>query len=620
MKVQYRYEPFQLNDIISDKTIKIPQFQRNVVWNTKKRKEFIETIRNGNPFGSILVHQDEKKDYSLVDGLQRISTIKNYYKNPFDYFDYVDLNSDMVKELIKHHYEHNGIKYEKDSDAVNQQCIEIQKRIFERLKNNESTTHITFEIAKEFSLVTDEEFFSIFSRIITDFNNKKDISDLLVPAIVYIGPSENLPAIFYNLNTGGVNLSKYETFSSLWDSQKYILNDEEINNKIYEKYNQLREKSDLEVDITKEDIVENGVTLFEYCYSISEILRDNKRKFNLIFGTSKKSTDPIGFEILSLVLGLDVNHAERLGLKEVDNKKGILVGAKEEFLIKLKDIIVETFQKITDSLEYWIIAENGTNNTLDSTYMIYHMAISYIRHNYQFDLNKYQIEYIGNRNWNDKFCRYLPLYYLKDYITDFWKINRQVSDLTREINSEESLGKYAKNISMKEWEDSLNQFRENQIKEIGTTISLKSKLFIDYLIKYKLETNPELRVYFNKKFNNNNITIDYEHIIPQKRIENQLGKNNIKGYPVSSLGNLCYLASIDNRAKREKTIYEYVDDRPTFIVDEKYLNLINYPSKEELRFIDYSSMEFDEKYKEFISNRMDEMFEQFKILVEKRYN
>lgn len=38
MEVQYRYEPFLLNDIISEKIIKVPQFQRNVVWNTKKEK------------------------------------------------------------------------------------------------------------------------------------------------------------------------------------------------------------------------------------------------------------------------------------------------------------------------------------------------------------------------------------------------------------------------------------------------------------------------------------------------------------------------------------------------------------------------------------------------------
>ena len=116
------------------------------------------------------------------------------------------------------------------------------------------------------------------------------------------------------------------------------------------------------------------------------------------------------------------------------------------------------------------------------------------------------------------------------------------------------------------------------------------------------------------------MTIDFEHIIPQKRMENQLGKNNLKSYPVSSLGNLCYLASIDNRAKRDKTIYEFVENRPSFIVDKDYLNLINYPSKEELRFIDYSLLEFNDKYKEFIGNRLDILFKEFKELVKEKYN
>lgn len=619
MKVQYRYEPFRLNDILSEKTIKIPQFQRNVVWNSKKRKEFVETLRKGNPFGCILVHQTEDKEYLLVDGLQRVSTIKNYSNNPFDYFDYTDLDSKLVKELIKHHYEVNGIMYQENSEAVEQLCVQLQKSIFTRLKNDESIPHISFELVKEFSLVNDEILFTIIERVIQDFKENANIADLFVPAIVYTGPSENLPAIFYNLNTGGVNLSKYETFSSLWDASKYKLDDQDINNKIYEKYDLMREKSDLDVDISKEDIVENGVTLFEYCYSISEILRDKSRNFNLIFGTNKKSTDPIGFEIISLAIGLDVNRAEKIGLKRSGDKKGVLVGASPEFLVKLKDIIVEAFDKITKSLEAWVVAENGARNTLDSTYMIYHMAMSYIKHNYVIDTKDYHIEHIGNRSWNESFAKYLPIYYLKDYITDFWKVNRQVSDLTREINNEESLQRYVKNISMSEWNEALCQFRENQIKETGTTISLKAKLFIDYFIKYKFEKNAELRKYFNKNLMPN-LTIDYEHIVPQKRIENQLGKSNVKSYPVSSLGNLCYLASIDNRSKHEKTLYEFINDRPSFIVDKEFLDLVNYPAEDELRFINYSLVEFDKEYHNFIAQRMDRMFEEFKQLVHDKYN
>lgn len=617
MKVQYRYEPFQLKDILSEKTIKIPKFQRNVVWNNKKRKEFVDTLRNGNPFGSILVHQNENKEYSLVDGLQRISTIKNYYKNPYDYFDYSDVSADLVKQLLKYYYNNNGYQFDAESDAISQNVIAIQKSIFSRLKNGDDAIRIGFGLSDEFSLVKDEKTFSIISDIIKVFKDSMDISDLLVPAIVYTGSSENLPTIFYNLNTGGVNLSKYETFSSLWDDTLYKIYDKEIINKIYEKYDVMREKSELEVDISKDDIEENGITLFEYCYSISEILRDKNKEFNLIFGTNKKSTDPIGFEILSLILGLDVNKAERLGLKEVSGRKGVLVGAPSEFLVRLKNIIVESFSKILESLKYWICAENNSYNTLDSTYMLYHMAYSYINHNYNIDYINYKIDNIGNKLWNDKFLKYLPLHYLKDYITDFWKINRQVSDLTRELNNNSSLNKYANNISMEEWNGAFNLFRNNQMNDNGKTISLKSKLFLDYLVKLKFSQNAELKKYFTTGFGGNCI-IDYEHIIPQKRIENKIG--NTKSFPVSSLGNLCYLASKDNRSKREKTLYEFIDDRPSFASNPQYLELINYPSQEELRFIDYQPFEFDSCYRKFISDRMDVMFEQFKKLVHDKFN
>ncbi len=92
----------------------------------------------------------------LIDGLQRVATIKNYCKNPFDYFDYTDLDIELLKQLIKHYYENNGIKDEVDLDLTKQQCIEIQKKMFNRLKNKESSTHIAFELIKEFSLTNDE--------------------------------------------------------------------------------------------------------------------------------------------------------------------------------------------------------------------------------------------------------------------------------------------------------------------------------------------------------------------------------------------------------------------------------------------------------------------------------
>lgn len=604
MEVLYDCDKFSLKEILGEKIIKIPKFQRNIVWNTKKRKEFIETLRAGNPFGSILVHKVHG-EYILIDGLQRISTIKDYKQNPYKYFEYKDIESEYVLKLIEISYKYQRIYYDPESPAVKNFCIEIQKYIYNLMSTGVEKQKILFSTLNQFNLMVNEYTpFEYITKIIDDFNNKIDIDGLVVPTIIYKGSAENLPTIFYNLNTGGVNLSKYETFSAKWKSKKFIIKDNMITEKIVKKYEDLKKNSDLDVDVSSNEIETEGITLFEYCYSISEILRE--KKYKIILGNNKKSTDPIGFEILSLISGLNVNKAENLD--------DVLMNANEEFLIKLKDIIVETFDVITDSLKEWIKGYNEVNNTLDSTYMLYHMAMSYIKKNYYIDFYDYSIKNIKDNKWNEKYKKYLHLYYFKDYISDFWKINRQVSDLTREIENSDSLFRYANNISEEKWTEALDEFRKNQLSEVGTTISVKTKMFINYLIKYKIKENPINNKYMLNTYQNKKIRIDYEHIVPQKRIELQIknSNRNAKNYPISCLGNICYLSSTDNRAKKEKTLYEFVEDRPSFALDKEYLDLINYPTENELKFIDYSFEEFDKYYNDFISNRINILINEIK--------
>ena len=123
-------------------------------------------------------------------------------------------------------------------------------------------------------------------------------------------------------------------------------------------------------------------------------------------------------------------------------------------------------------------------------------------------------------------------------------------------------------------------------------------------------SNQSNSQYMLSTYKGKSYKIDYEHIIPQKRIE--LKVKNLKDYPVSCLGNICYLSSTDNRAKKDKTLYEFTDDRPSFALNEEYLKLIDYPNKNELQFIDYNSEEFVKYYKEFISNRMNNLLNEIK--------
>lgn len=60
-------------------TIKLnPDFQRNYVWTTDKKCQLIESLMLKIPLPMFYVSADEKGNYTVVDGLQRITTIRDY--------------------------------------------------------------------------------------------------------------------------------------------------------------------------------------------------------------------------------------------------------------------------------------------------------------------------------------------------------------------------------------------------------------------------------------------------------------------------------------------------------------------------------------------------------------
>lgn len=64
-----------------NKKIVIPMFQRGKRWNSKKKECFIDSLKKKYPIGTLLFYktvEGQKEIYTLIDGLQRGSTIKEY--------------------------------------------------------------------------------------------------------------------------------------------------------------------------------------------------------------------------------------------------------------------------------------------------------------------------------------------------------------------------------------------------------------------------------------------------------------------------------------------------------------------------------------------------------------
>lgn len=604
-KTNYQYQPIPLSDVLDDNKFIIPHFQRNVVWKQKRKQNFINNIRAGEPFGTILIRENNGK-YELIDGLQRVTTIMDFIENPFNYLDANVIPLEIAKEIIIKNLSIQQIPC--NDDYLDKIAPDVQNEIYERLKGGFKNYQAMSSIRKKFGLVDSTEIDDLIDECYKIFNEEKDISSLVLNAINYTGPAENIPNVFFNLNTGGVQLSKYETYAALWSKPLFKITDKELLDVIKNKYQQLEKDSDLEVDFNEEDLINNGISLFEFCYSLSGIIRE---KFSLLFGNNTKSTDPIGFEILTLVLNRKVNQADKLH----DLLKDCSISG--DFLISLKNMIIQSLSVINKSLEKLLIGLNKTHLYSDSTYMIYHIIASYIKENYSIDIDNETITPISVGLPRKDFETYLPLHYFYDCITDYWKANRQVSDLHRDINDDSKRKKYWYAIADQDWDVGVSMFMSSQ-ETINKTIPQKNKLFVDFLTKLKVKENMKFYTEFYTSSDVSNL--DFEHIAPQKAIVthiNDMTTSQQKVYPISAVGNLCYLSVKDNRSKRDKTIYEWVDDRPSYTFDKAYLDFILYPSENEISFVKYNNLQFRIEYDKFIHNRQTEMQNEFLNLIKK---
>lgn len=72
----------QIDDLVTEGDIELsPDFQRNFIWDETRQSRLIESIFLGLPLPSIYLSQYKDGRLTIVDGLQRIMTIRRFLKN-----------------------------------------------------------------------------------------------------------------------------------------------------------------------------------------------------------------------------------------------------------------------------------------------------------------------------------------------------------------------------------------------------------------------------------------------------------------------------------------------------------------------------------------------------------
>ena len=258
MENSWKMEEFTAQEIHEKqeaRKIVVPKYQRGIVWRDSQKKELIDSIKKGIPFGSILLYLDENaNNYRLIDGLQRCTTIYEFISNPANFYDEDDIDDNAINELIE------LIGVVSDKEKIRAKIIEI---ILQWIKLEHKTMqdvvgmqfyNCALELSRYFPTLTGKEQ-QIVDLIKPMFKRYIQMCDKMskakIPAIVITGSDEVLPIVFERINSKGSQLTKWQIYAATWSENKIRINKEL--NKIIDYNKERYEEMTIDDDINLQD-------------------------------------------------------------------------------------------------------------------------------------------------------------------------------------------------------------------------------------------------------------------------------------------------------------------------------------------------------------------------------
>lgn len=580
MNTKYKIETFSFGKL--RECIRIPSFQRNVVWNDDKRKEYMDTVLQGFPFGSLLLYKDTPEKYLLVDGLQRYTTLEDFLKYPQNYINIeknckTEINN--IIELLKQ----SGVQT--NYSTIRTDIINSIKQKFSFVKElGEMVDAIVNDVS---ALQQNTKCFTQLIAMLQKLQSQFNILDMEIPLIIYQGDYDDLPSIFEKVNANGTQLSRYDIYAATWSQIKFDYNDTSILELIDAKYTDMIERTGVEISNYSPGQVmkEQYINLFEFCFAFGKQLKKEFPRIFLTKRTETKDVDSVGFVLLSAILNNNI--------KSLDGIKRCFENAESNFtndLFDLKMKILECAKKVEDILGKYILTIDGKTNlakAIDS--QIITIVASLFKIKYSIKPNSFVITPNPNcKKIVSTFELCMPKRYLYDIIRGYWSGSGDTK-ATDELSKPIENNIYLLPVQKDSWETTLMDWMTDQIQKPSKKITPESKLFLNFIIRKKIS---ETR-YAGKKF-------DFALIITKKRF----GDNFSNRPGMSAVGNVCILPEHENRSAQTYTLYEDEELRKTITNNNSdTLNDFLYPEKSELSFtVATQTMTYD-RYLSFVNDR-----------------
>lgn len=565
MSHKYRSENIVFRHLKNQVTV--PNFQRKLVWSKSEKKNFIKTLHNGYPFGSILVYKyDENKKYTLIDGLQRYTTILDFEKNPQSYIDFSDYIGTLVNIINPEESLSIGLKNKLKLEIKNSVNIMISEReykenpLFLYKLLEKSCYEISIDISDKMEqiIMTQKDLEKYVDEYL-------DIDNISIPTIFFTGDENELANVFENLNKSGKKLTKYQVFAAQWSNYLLILPQEKyseiIINKVIERYNKLIETREIDIEGYDESKIRSTreINLSEFCYGLGVIILE---KMSVFWNHDNEDlANTIGYSTIAIVLDIDIRKLNKI----IDNKKLF----RNTILIeKLMKEIVKVYSDINNNFENFL-KYPGTTNKYESQSAKDYQILSFFASLWVTKFENIVDEKLSNKSRYSKNYNEIKNNLITHYINDIYSGYWSGTGDSKVNNIRENKGRrYEIKVTRESLENTLHEWWKDRQQTSSINFDAGSRTLII------------IQSYYDSCEYEKKEKYELEHVIPRKYLQEIYRSKNIPG---GSLGNLMLLEKSLNRSKQELSIYDYSHEYAD--IDYKKLNKRFYPSESDFNVI-----------------------------------
>ena len=594
-----KYEVKQYSFSFLDGRVSVPRFQRDLVWNQTSRESFIDSIKKGFPFGSILVYRTgvesdvlgldgEQAKYTLIDGLQRFKTIQDLREHPDKYFP-VDQYSEALVRIAG--YEESDSDFEMKVERAQTVLRSLVSENASKAKQGEGGAdyvylfkaiqeHIGFvaERRSEMSVMTDSLDFQ--KKLLNEVEEYLNVGEVVIPTIIFKGSPSELAEVFTRLNEGGTKLSSYQVFAAQWFDTQLRLPDEMLCNDlvrtVINRYEYLESDNGGKAhglsidDFNATEMSESRtISLPEFLYGLGYKIVSTLDSF---YGEAQRSNkaDLFGYMTAAIVFGVDVRKLDTLR----DACASILTSKQFDHELMIQSII-EVFATVDSALSKRLRGPGQSKRipypggVKDLQLLSFFAALWRLR----YSIVDGRIEQKENykRSGYDSTISNLIKWYVYDSIQKNWRSagdSRLASyyyDASRSYSAPPNRSSFSE--ALKTWVDDSTQMGSVNRDALSTMILAVWASFSD--------SDYQANEY------------DVEHIVVKKRLNKRLNGKPIYStlsIPGGSLGNLMFLGDSGNRSKGELTLYEYAS-ADGVAVDETVISVSKYPTRDQLNEI-----------------------------------